>query len=65
MLYNIVCIGVSTLLPLKNTTLSLLPSSPLKYATVQDPLFKQSPLYIGFSWNLPLKLGFFHEPQKY
>ena len=36
------CIKVST--PLK--------SAPLNLQTVTAPLFRQSPLYIGFSWTL-------------
>ena len=62
MVYFIVCIRVLT--PLKNTTPSFLPSSPLNQQTVQAPLFRQSPLCIGFSWA-PLKVWFFSEPQKY
>ena len=46
---NIVCIDVST--PLKNTTPYFLHSPLLYLQTVQAPLFKQSPLYIGFSWT--------------
>ena len=38
---------------------------PLNLQTVQAPLFRQSPLYIGFSWTPPLKIVFFSEPQKY
>ena len=49
--------------PLKNTTPSFLPGSPLKSANCpSQPLFRQSPLYFGFSWTpLPphLKTGFF------
>ena len=40
--------------PLKNTTPSFLPSPPLNLQTVQALFFRQSPLYIGFSWT-PLK----------
>ena len=56
---DIVCIKVST--ALKNTTpsktppFSFLPSSPLKSANCPCSLFRQSPLYIGFSWT-PLKV---------
>ena len=53
------CVGVST-------PTSFLPSPPpLNLQTVQTPIFRQSPVYIGFSWNPPLKLRFFHEPQKH
>ena len=31
----------------------------------KPPLFRQSPLYMGFLQNGPQKLGFFHEPPKY
>ena len=43
---------------------SLLPSCPLlKSGTVQAlPFLGNSPLYIGFSGTLPLKIGFFSEP---
>ena len=61
----IVCIGVST--PLKKTPPSLSCQAPLKSANY--PLFRQSQLYIGFSWNPPplppVKLGLSHEPPKY
>ena len=53
--------------PLKETTPSFLPSLPLNWQTVQAPLlFRQSPppLY-WFFVNLPQKVGFFSEPQKY
>ena len=46
-------------------TLSCLALLPLNLQTVQTPIFRQSPVYIGFSWNPPLKLRFFHEPQKH
>ena len=52
---TIKCIVVST-------TPSFLPGSPLKSANCpSQPLFRQSPLYFGFSWTpLPhLKTGFF------
>ena len=37
--------------PLKNTAPFFLPSPPLNLHTVQSPLFRQSPLYIGFPWT--------------
>ena len=51
---DIVYIGINPPPPLKNTT----------------TLFRQSPLYLGFSWTPPsplphLKMGFFSETQKY
>ena len=49
----IVYIRASTI-PLKNTTLSFLPSPFLNQQTVQAPLFRQpSTLYIGFLWPPP------------
>ena len=53
--------------PLKNTTPSFLPSPPVNQQTVQAPLFRQFPLYIGFLRPPPppLKVGSFSEPQKY
>ena len=48
---TIVCTGVST--PLKNATPSFLPSPLLSRQIVQASLFRQSPLYISFSWNPP------------
>ena len=56
-------------LPLKNTTpLLLIKSPPFKSGNRPSPLFRPSPLYIGFLWTpppTPVKLGFFREPQKY
>ena len=56
-------------LPLKNTTpLLLIKSPPFKSGNCPSPLFRPSPLYIGFLWTpppTPVKLGFFREPQKY
>ena len=50
---GIVCIGVSTA-PSKTPLPSFfLSPPPLNLLTVQVPLFKQSPLYIGFSWPPP------------
>ena len=47
----IVCIGVST--PSKKPSpLSCQAPHLLDLQTVQVPLFKRSPLYIGFSWTL-------------
>ena len=37
----------------------------LKSANCPSLLFRQSPLYIGFSWTPPLKVGFFNERPKY
>ena len=47
----IMCIGVS--IPPQKQPPSFLPSPPLKLANCPRPLFRQSPLYIGFSWILP------------
>ena len=59
----IVCIGVST--PLKNTTPSFLPSSPLlNLQTVQVPFLSNPPSILVFH-ETSLKVGFFSEPQKY
>ena len=51
------CTGVLTL-PQKHHLLFL-----AKLQTVQASVFKQSPLYIGFSWTLP-KSGIFKWPSK-
>ena len=52
--------------PLKNTTLLFCQAPlppPLNLQTVQAPLlFRQSPLYIGFSWNPPCKSDFSVNP---
>ena len=40
-------------LPLKNTTPLFLAKPHLNRQTVQVPLFRQSPLYIGFLWTHP------------
>ena len=59
----IVCIGVST--PLKNTTLSLLPSSPpLNLQTAQASFLSKPPSILVFC-EPSLKGGFFSEPPKY
>ena len=59
-----VCIGVSTIPPVKNTApLSCQAPPPLNRPTVQAPLFRQSPLYIGFLLVALLKVGFFSEPK--
>ena len=58
----IVCIGVS-MPPSKPPPPLSYKVSPLNLKTVQAPLFKQSPLYIGFSWTLP-KSGIFKWPSK-
>ena len=51
---------------LKNTTPSFLPSHPLNLQTVQAPFLGTPPPYISvFREPPPLKLRFFHEPQKY
>ena len=60
----LVCIKVSTSKPLENTIHLFLVKPPLDGQTVQAPLFRQSSLYIGFSWSL-LKVRIFSEPQKY
>ena len=44
----IVYIKVSTPTPLKNTTLSFLPSHPLNRQAVQAPFLGNTSLYIGF-----------------
>ena len=53
--------------PPSKTPLPLfLAKTPLNLQTVQAPLFRQfPPLYIDFSWTLPLKVGFFSERPKY
>ena len=58
----IVCIGIST--PTKNTIPSSLaaPPPPPPPPHPPTPLFSGNfPIYIGFSWPLPLKIGFFSE----
>ena len=54
--------------PSKNTTpppLSCQVCPPLNFQTVKAPLFRQSPLWIGFSWPPPIKVEFFSDWQKY
>ena len=61
----IVCNRVSPPVPQKHYPL-FLAKPPLNLQTVQAPLFRQAPLYVGFLWPPPpLKIGFFSEPQKY
>ena len=45
----IVCMGYQ--LPLQKHPPCFLPSHPLNITTVQAPLFRQPPFYIGFSWT--------------
>ena len=45
--------------PSKTPLPSFLPSPPLNLQTVQAPLFKYCPLYIGFSWTPPPKSWIF------
>ena len=60
----IVCIGVS-IPPQKHHPLFFAKPPSLNLPAVQAPLFRQCPLYIGFSWSPPpLKVRFFSEPPK-
>ena len=61
----IVCIGVSTP-PQKHLPL-FLAKAPLKLTNCPNlpPFLGHPPLYIGFSWTSPLKVGSFSEPPKY
>ena len=52
-----VCIGVSTP-PSKTPPPIFCQVPPLNLQTIQAPLFRQSPLYIGFSWTPLNKLDF-------
>ena len=49
----IVCIGVSTPLQKHHFHLSCQAPLPLNLQTVQVPLFRKFPLYIGFLWTSP------------
>ena len=53
--------------PLSKTPPPLSCQALLKLANCPSPFFRQSALYIGFSWTrpLPLKVGFFSELLKY
>ena len=64
---SIVCIGVST--PSQKTPPSLswqaLLKTTLNLQTAQDPLFRQSLLFISFWWNHPSESQIFHWMPKY
>ena len=60
---NIVCIRVST--PCQKHYPLLLAKSPLKFANCPSPPFLTIPSFMLVFCELPLKIGFFSEPQEY